>query len=87
MLNTVKTKIIEVLKEIQERNHYPQKPLQDDVKIVNGLGFSSLDVAELIAVLEMELGVDPFAAGVSIMSVQTIGELYQVYEAHCGISA
>jgi acyl carrier protein len=79
-LNIIKLKINEVLKEIQQRNHYPTKVLDEDVKIVNGLGFSSLDVAELVAVLEIELGVDPFSAGVSIMSVQSIGDLYRVYE-------
>ena len=79
ILNNIKLKINEVLKEIQQRNDYPTKALNEDVKIVNGLGFSSLDVAELVAVLEMELGVDPFSAGVSIMSVQSIGDLYRVY--------
>lgn len=86
-MNNIRLKINEVLKEIQERNNYPKKELNDDVKIVNGLGFTSLDVAELIAVLEMELGVDPFSAGVSIMSVQSIGDLHNVYEEHTTISA
>lgn len=31
--------------------------------------------------LEMELGVDPFAEGVSIMDVRTIGQLHEVYAA------
>lgn len=79
-MSNVKAKIDEILKEIQQRNEYPAKALEPSVKVVNGLGFSSLDVAELVAVLEMELGVDPFSQGVSIMSVQTIADLYKVYE-------
>jgi len=80
VLNEIKVKIDKVIKEIQQRNEYPLKALDADTKVVNELGFTSLDVAELVAVLEMELGVDPFSAGVSIMSVQTIGDLHRVYE-------
>lgn len=79
-MSDIKSKINTVLLEIQQRNGYPEIALNDDVKVVNGLGFSSLDVAELVAVLEMELGVDPFSAGVSIMSVHTIGDLHKVYQ-------
>lgn len=79
-MNELAVKIKEALKEIQERNGYPMHALGEDVKIVAGLGFSSLDVAELVAVLEMELGVDPFSAGVSIMSVHSIGDLCNVYQ-------
>jgi acyl carrier protein len=68
-----------VLREIQERNQYPLKQINDETMIVKNLGFSSLDVAELVAVLEMELGVDPFSQGVSIMSIHTVSELCKVY--------
>jgi acyl carrier protein len=43
------------------------------------LGLASLDVAELVANLEMQLGVDPFATHVSITSVQTVGDLVNAY--------
>ena len=76
----VKQTVYAVLREIQERNNYPLKELKDDLKVVKNLGFSSLDVAELVAVLEMELGVDPFAQGVSIMEIHSIGELIQAYQ-------
>jgi acyl carrier protein len=81
-MSNIEAKINEVLKEIQQRNEYLLKALDPSVKVVNGLGFTSLDVAELVAVLEMELGFDPFSQGVSIMSVQTIGDLHKVYQEH-----
>jgi acyl carrier protein len=43
------------------------------------LGFSSLDLAFLVAELEVELGVDPFAKLVSITSVRSVDDLVQAY--------
>jgi acyl carrier protein len=43
------------------------------------LGLSSLDLAELVAVLDADLGADPFAADVVIGDVRTVGDLIQAY--------
>ena len=43
------------------------------------LGLSSLDLAFLVAELEFELGVDPFAKLVSITSVRSVDDLVQAY--------
>lgn len=78
-MKNIKEKVNSVLLNIQTRNGYKPVELKDEFGIVRDLGFSSLDVAELIALLEMELDVDPFAEGVSIMDIHTIGELHEVY--------
>ena len=44
------------------------------------LGLSSLDLAFLVADLEAELGVDPFAKLVSITSVRSVGDLVRAYQ-------
>jgi acyl carrier protein len=44
------------------------------------LGLSSLDLAFLVAELEAELGVDPFAKLVSITSVRSVGDLVRAYQ-------
>jgi acyl carrier protein len=44
------------------------------------LGLSSLDLAFLVADLEAELGVDPFAKLVSITSVRTVDDLVRAYQ-------
>lgn len=72
--------VYRVLAEIQEQQGYRPVPLKDDYRVVKDLGFSSMDVAQLIAVLEMELEVDPFSMGVSIMEIHTIGQLCEAYE-------
>ncbi len=76
----IKRKIKTVIQEIVDENGLQQRNILDDSFIVRDLGFTSLDVAELIAVLEMELDADPFSNGVSLMDVRTYGELCAVYE-------
>jgi hypothetical protein len=44
------------------------------------LGLSSLDLAFVVAELEAELGVDPFAKLVSITSVRSVGDLVRAYQ-------
>ena len=43
------------------------------------LGLSSLDLAFLVAELEAELGVDPFAKLVSITSIRSVDDLVRAY--------
>jgi acyl carrier protein len=43
------------------------------------LGLTSLDLAFLVAELEAELGVDPFAQRASITSVRTVNDLVNAY--------
>jgi acyl carrier protein len=48
-------------------------------KLAATLGLSSLDLAFLVADLEAELGVDPFARLVSITSVRSVDDLERAY--------
>ncbi len=80
MQNTIEV-IHQALTSIQEQQSHRAVALKAEHRVVKDLGFSSLDVAQLIAMLEMELGVDPFADGsVSIMEVHTVADLVRVYE-------
>jgi acyl carrier protein len=49
-------------------------------KLSATLGLTSLDLAFLVAELEADLGVDPFAKLVSITSVQSVGDLVRAYQ-------
>jgi acyl carrier protein len=49
-------------------------------KLSATLGLSSLDLAILVAELEAELGVDPFAKLVSITSVRSVEDLVRAYQ-------
>ena len=79
-METTAEVINRVLKDIQEQQGYRAVEPKQDLRVVKDMGFASLDVAQLIAMLEMELDVDPFSEGVSIMDVSTVGDLHRVYD-------
>lgn len=54
--------------------------LQNSHKLVDDLGFKSLDLARILAILELKLGVDPFTSNlVAITDVRTVGDLCAAY--------
>jgi len=55
-------------------------PLDDARGLRSDLGFDSLDLAQLVAGLELSLGVDPFAEQVAVARVVTLGDLCRAYE-------
>jgi acyl carrier protein len=55
-------------------------PLAGAEKLSATLGLSSLDLALLVAELEAQLGVDPFAKLVSITSVRSVDDLVRAYQ-------
>jgi acyl carrier protein len=54
--------------------------LSGSEKLNATLGLTSLDLAFLVAELEAELGVDPFAKLVSITSVRSVEDLVRAYQ-------
>ena len=73
-------KVIEnTIKQIQEQNSYKIPEMRSELKLIDDLGFSSLDIAQLIAHLEMELNVDPFSEGALISGINTVGNLCKIY--------
>jgi acyl carrier protein len=55
-------------------------PLSSTDKLSATLGLTSLDLAFLVAELEAELGVDPFAKLVSITRVRSVDDLVRAYQ-------
>jgi acyl carrier protein len=54
-------------------------PLSGAEKLSATLGLSSLDLAFLVAELEAELGVDPFAKLIPITSIRSVDDLVDAY--------
>jgi acyl carrier protein len=75
-------KIFNAIAEIVAQNRMQPRALTDSDGLHKDLGFASLDVAQLIAVLEIDLGVDPFARGASLKEIGTVGGLVALYEQH-----
>ena len=57
----------------------PVRNLEPDDRLNADLGLTSLDLATLVAALEMKLKADPFQELVPITSVRTIGDLEAAY--------
>jgi len=76
----VKNGIENAIKQILDQKSYKVPEIKDELRIIEDLGFSSLDIAQLIAYLEMELGIDPFSEGALISSINTVGSLCKVYQ-------
>lgn len=53
--------------------------VEDDAKLVDTLGLKSMDIAQVVLVLEDELDADPFQE-IPITSVRTVGDLINAYQ-------
>src|ERR1700759_5586112 len=60
-------------KDLPRRNIAPEDRLNTD------LGLTSLDLASLVAALEMKLKADPFQELVPVTSIRTVGDLEPAY--------
>src|ERR1700757_609485 len=57
----------------------PRRDIAPEDRLNTDLGLTSLDLASLVAALEMKLKADPFQELVPITSVRTIGDLEAAY--------
>lgn len=53
---------------------------REEEALVDDLGLRSLDLAQLVAVLELRLGVEPFVEHEAITDVRTVGDLARAFE-------
>lgn len=77
-MNEVEDKIIAIVKDLLERSDRSDRAVTQDALLHgdDGLGLDSLETAELSAILEDELGTDPFGAG---LLPETVGEVVAFY--------
>ena len=71
--------IHEVLREVAADRALPAADLAPHRRLVDDVGFKSLDLARIVAHLEHRLGLDPFARLVPITRVRTVGDLEAAY--------
>ena len=72
----IKATVLEVVNEVGG----DVDRVEEDQSLVDQLGLASLHLARIVAVLELELGADPFAERVAITSVRTVGDLLRAYD-------
>lgn len=74
--------IYDVLSRIIAEEGLAPAGISDDARLVDDLGLKSMDLARILAMLELELDVDPFARDqVPITRIQTVGDLCALYSA------
>ena len=79
-MSQVKTVVHEVLRSVAEEESLSVTEIRGDEKLVEDLGFRSLTMARILAILEGRLGVDPFSKTVAVTSIRTVDDLCGAYE-------
>ncbi len=83
MLNPENTAVVEIINEeilsMLSTSGSDIETINMDDTITDHLGLTSLDLAQLVAMLEIRLSADPFASHTSITSVRTVGDLSDAY--------
>ena len=73
----VEATVTEAIRTLIERREVADVTVTRDAKLQDGLGFDSLELAELSAVLEEDLGSDPYTHGII---PETVGDIIAFYE-------
>jgi len=69
-----------VLRNVADEELVQPDEIRGDQKLVEDIGFQSLSMARILALIEGELGVDPFSSLVPITSIRTVDDLCAAYE-------
>lgn len=64
---------------IQEQQGYPKVAVRPELHLVRDLGLTSLDIAQLVAMMEGDIGFDPFANGATLDQVTTVEAMARLY--------
>ena len=77
-MDTIEETIRRVALEIARRSDPELEGVRMEHALIEDLGMESLALAELVAILEMELGVDPFSS-TAISQIRTVGDLHSAF--------
>ena len=73
--------IYDTLRRVAEEEGVQLGTISDSSALIDNLGFRSLQIARILAILEIEFSFDPFASGdVPITSLRTVDDLCAAYE-------
>jgi hypothetical protein len=73
--------IYDTLRRVAEDEGVQLDAIDDSSALIDSLGFRSLHIARILAILEIEFSYDPFASGdVPITGLRTVGDLCAAYE-------
>ena len=79
VVSTTRILIMDSLQRIALQQSKTLQPLHDDLPLLD-TGLDSLCIAILVAVLDDELGIDPFSSGDEVAFPVTVGDFIALYE-------
>ncbi|MCJ8308053.1 MAG: acyl carrier protein [Rhizobiaceae bacterium] len=77
--NRVGQLVRDTISDLLEEQGLENPGVEDDAKLVDTLGLKSMDIAQVVLMLEDELDADPFQE-IPITSVRTVGDLVNAYQ-------
>jgi acyl carrier protein len=78
-VENIRAKVKATVQQVLEATNRPQRPFEDDDLLFAEVGLDSLDLAQVVVILEKELGVDPFQQ--SGAHIRTFADLVRSYHA------
>lgn len=79
--NDIKATIQRCILQVANDQGLPVATIEDHHSVVEDLGFASLDVATLTALLENAFGFDPFAENIAVITeIRTVADMCAVYQ-------
>ncbi|MDM8550096.1 hypothetical protein QUF72_08470 [Desulfobacterales bacterium HSG2] len=69
----------EVVSKVAAEKKLGPGSVRNSRTLVGDIGFKSIDLARIIAILELRLGADPFSELVPVTSIRTVGDLCNAY--------
>jgi len=78
-MENLKEAVLSVVRDVARDRAPELESVGLEQLLVEDLGLKSLDLARIVAKLEILTGVDPFAELVAITSIRTAGDLYAAY--------
>ncbi len=83
-MHSVETTVRQIILEVLQQSQPDAPPVLDHQQLNADLGLRSLDLAQIVAELELELDTDPFLELVSVTDMRTVGDLCQAYRLSVG---
>ena len=68
------------IKELLLEKEITLTDISEDYALGDDLGLTSMDLAILVANLELELGVEPFLEDFAITDIRTLGDLCEAFD-------
>ena len=81
-MSTYQQTVVKIVREVAESRDIQVRSIEPHHALVEDIGLASLDLAQLIAELQFETGLDPFRSFLPITDVRTVDDLCRAYDSY-----